>query len=147
MAKDLINKMPMKPDPAVWDPLLGACRIHTNIDLGEPMAEHLFELDPKNFSTYVLLSNIYATTDRWDDIEKVRKMMKNRELKKKPGYSWIEVNKQVYALALEEKPIPHIEEIYAELDRLSGMMKEEVYTPDTIFVLNDVEEEQKEHNL
>ena len=93
MAKDLINKMPMKPDPAVWDPLLGACRIHTNIELGEPVEKHLFELDPKNVATYVLLSNIYAATSRWDDIEKVIKIMKNREVKKKPGYSWIEVNK------------------------------------------------------
>ena len=74
----------------------------------------------------------------WDDIEKVRKMMKNREVKKKPGYSWIEVNKQVYALASEEKPIPHIEEIYAELDGFLGMMKEVGYTPDTRFELNDM---------
>ena len=57
------------------------------------MAEHLFELDPKNVATYVLLSNIYAASGRWDDIEKVRKMMKNREVKNKPGCSWIEVNK------------------------------------------------------
>ena len=90
MAKYLINKMPMKPDPAdptVWVSLLGACRIHTNIELGEPMAEHLFELDPKNVATYVLLSNIYIASGRWDDIEKVRKMMKNRAVKKKPGCS------------------------------------------------------------
>ena len=76
MAEDLINKIPMKPDPVVWVSLLGACRIHTNIELGEPKAEHLFELDPKIFATYVLLSNIYAATVRWDDIEKVRKIMK-----------------------------------------------------------------------
>ena len=77
----------MKPDPAVWVSMLGACRIHTNIELGEPVVEHLFKLDPKNVATYVLLSNIYAAFSRWDDNEKVRKMMKNREVKKKPGYS------------------------------------------------------------
>ena len=133
MAEDLINKMPMKPDPTMWVSLLGAYIIHTNIEIGEPVEEHLFELDPKNVATYVLLSNIYAASGRWDDIEKVRKMRKNREVKKKPGCSWIEVNKQVYAFASEEKSIPQIEEIYAELDRLSRMMKEAGYTPDTRF--------------
>ena len=82
MAEDLINKNPMKLDPVVWVSLLGAYRIHTNIELGEPVVEHLFELDPKNVATYVLLSNIYAATSRWDDIEKVRKMLKNREVKR-----------------------------------------------------------------
>ena len=90
---------------------------------------------------------ISTQPSQWDDIEKVRKMMKNRELKKKPGYSWIEVNKHVYAFASEEKSIPQIEEMYAELDRLSGMMKDAWYTPDTRFALNDMEEEKKEHNL
>ena len=47
----------------------------------------------------------------------------------------------------EEKSIPQIEEIYVELDRFSRMIKEAGYTPDTRFALNDVEEEQKEHNL
>ena len=77
----------MKPYPTVWVSLLGACRIHTNIEIGEPMEEHLFELDPKNVATYVLLSNIYAASDRWDDIEKVRKMTKNREVERSLGCS------------------------------------------------------------
>ena len=52
MAEYLINKMPMKPDPTVWFSLLGAYRIHTNIELGETVEEHVFELDPKNVATY-----------------------------------------------------------------------------------------------
>eukprot|EP00253_Pinus_taeda_P019299 PITA_19299 len=46
----------------------------------------------------------------------------------------------------EYQSLPQMEEIYGELDRLSGEM-EAGYAPDTRFVLNDVEEEQKEHNL
>ena len=41
MAEDLINKMPMKPDPFVWVSLLGAYKIDTNIELGEPMVEQI----------------------------------------------------------------------------------------------------------
>eukprot|EP01018_Ginkgo_biloba_P001596 Gb_35886 [translate_table: standard] len=96
-AQDFINKMPIKPDASVWGCLLGACRVHNNIELGERVAEHLFELDPQNATPYVLLSNIYASAGRWDDIEMVRKMMKDRRVRKKPGCSWIDVNKQVSA--------------------------------------------------
>eukprot|EP01018_Ginkgo_biloba_P019613 Gb_41545 [translate_table: standard] len=99
-AHDFVNKMPIKADVAIWKSLLAACRIHANIELGEHAAECLLELDPKIPAPYVLLSNIYAAAGRWDDIERVRKMMKDRRVKKNPGCSWIEVNKKVYAFLI-----------------------------------------------
>eukprot|EP01018_Ginkgo_biloba_P013231 Gb_05438 [translate_table: standard] len=60
-AQDFINKMLIKPDVTVWSCLLGVCRMHSNVDLGERVAEKLFELNPKNAAPYVLVSNIYAT--------------------------------------------------------------------------------------
>eukprot|EP01018_Ginkgo_biloba_P019597 Gb_25048 [translate_table: standard] len=146
-AQDFINKMPIKPDADVWVSLLGACRIHADIKLGECVAEWLFELDPRNAAPYVLLSNIYAAAGRWNDIEKVRNMMKDRKVKQKPGCSWIEVNKQVHAFLVGDRSHPQAEEIYKKLERLSGQMKEAGYVPNTRFVLHDVEEEQKEHIL
>eukprot|EP01018_Ginkgo_biloba_P031778 Gb_10324 [translate_table: standard] len=143
-AQDLVNKMTIKPSTAVWGSLLGACRIHANTKLGESVAERLFEMDPENAAPYVLLSNIYAAAGRWDGIDKVRKMMKDRRIKKKPGCSWIEVNKQVYAFVVGDRSHPQMQEIYAQLETLSGQMKEGGYVPDTRFALNDVEEEQKE---
>eukprot|EP01018_Ginkgo_biloba_P034522 Gb_08671 [translate_table: standard] len=142
-----INKMPIKPDFAVWVSLLGACRIHANIEIGEHVAERLFELDPKNAAPYVLLSNIYAAAGRWDGIEKVRKLMKDRGIKKKPGCSWIEINQQVHAFTVGDRSHPQMQEIYAKLERLSRQMKAAGYVPDTRFVLNNVEEEQKEQIL
>eukprot|EP01018_Ginkgo_biloba_P031676 Gb_31111 [translate_table: standard] len=146
-AHDFIDKMPVKPDADVWGSLLGACRIHTNMELGQHVAERLFELDPKNSAPYVLLSNIYAAAGRWHDMEKVRKLMKDRRVKKNPGCSWIEVNKQVYAFFVGDGSNPQMQEIYAELKGLSGRMKTAGYVPDTRFVLNDLEEEQKEQIL
>eukprot|EP01018_Ginkgo_biloba_P031739 Gb_11664 [translate_table: standard] len=146
-AHDFVNKMPFKPDAAVWGSLLGACRIHNNIELGEQVAERLFELDPKIAGPYVLLSNIYAAAGRWDGIERVRKMMKDRGVKKKPGCSWIEVDKQVHAFLVGDRSHPQTEKIYAKLETLAGRMKEAGYATNTRFALNDVEEEQKEHIL
>jgi len=146
-ALDFINDMPIKPDATVWSCLLGACRKHDNIELGELAVEHVFELDSKHAGPYVLLSNIYAAAGRWDDIEKVRKLMKDGGLKKTPQYTWIEINKQVHAFLVGDRSHPQMQEIYMELERLSLEMKIAGYVANTRFVLNDVKEEEKEQIL
>jgi pentatricopeptide repeat protein len=143
-AHDFINKMPIKPDAMVLGCLLGACRMHNNIELAEHVTEQLFELEPKNSAPYVLLSNIYAAAGRWTDMEKVQKMMKDRGVKKTPGCSWIEVNKQVHTFLVGDRSHPQMQNIYKELERLSREMKAGGYAPFTRLMLNDVEEEQNE---
>eukprot|EP01018_Ginkgo_biloba_P039144 Gb_08834 [translate_table: standard] len=96
-AHDFIKKMPLEPNAVVWGTLLGACRIHSNIELGEHVAERLFELEPENAACYILLSNIYAEAGRWDDVAKLRNTMKVRGLKKTPGCSWIVLGNRVHA--------------------------------------------------
>ena len=60
---------------------------HTNLELGECVEEKNFELDLKIHAPYVLLSNIYVTTSKWRDIEKVWTMMKYRGIKMTHGCS------------------------------------------------------------
>eukprot|EP01018_Ginkgo_biloba_P019175 Gb_04167 [translate_table: standard] len=146
-AQNFIQKMPLEPDARVWGALLGACRIHCNFVLGEHVAERLFELEPENAGCYVLLSNIYAEAGRWDDVAKVRTMMKDRGLKKTPGCSLIEINNRVHAFHVGDRSYLQCEEIYAMLETLAEQMKEAGYVPNTNFVLHDVEEEVKEHML
>jgi len=102
-ARDLIDKMPIKPDAAVWVSLLGACRVHTNLELGEHVAKLLFLSDFESSAPYVLLSNLYAAAGRWDDIEKVRKMMTARKVKKNPGCSWVGINSKVHTFPMEDR--------------------------------------------
>ncbi|KAF5192316.1 Pentatricopeptide repeat-containing protein [Thalictrum thalictroides] len=91
-AYDFIKKMPVRPDAGVWGALLGACRIHGNLDLAELVAEHLCELDPQTVTYYVLMSNMYAEAGRWEDVAKLRKLMEQKELKKISGQSLVEIN-------------------------------------------------------
>eukprot|EP01018_Ginkgo_biloba_P037044 Gb_11000 [translate_table: standard] len=137
-AQDFIKVMPLEPDACVWGALLGACKIHCNIELGERAAETLFRLEPENAGNYVVLSNIYAAAGRWADVAKVRNMMKGRGLKKSPGCSWIEVKNTVHAFLVGDRWHPQTEKIYATLESLAGQMKEAGYEPDTNFVLHDV---------
>eukprot|EP01018_Ginkgo_biloba_P002617 Gb_35466 [translate_table: standard] len=146
-AQDFVNKMPIEPDATVWGCLLAACRIHNNVELGESVAEHLFNLNPKNAAPYVLLSNIYAVAGRWDDIENLRKIMKHKKVRKVPGCSWIEIDKQVHAFLVGDSSHPQMQKIYGKLETLYRQMKTAGYVPNTRFVMNDVEEEQKEQIL
>lgn len=142
-AEDLINSIPYEPDAILWKALLGACRVHGNLDIGRRAAEHLFDLEPQNAAAYVLLSNIYAAAGKWDDVAKVRRMMKDREVKKNPGCSWIEIKNVAHKFIVGDRSHPQSERIYAMLDHLSKRMKEAGYMPDTKSVLLDVEEQRK----
>ncbi|XP_030548562.1 putative pentatricopeptide repeat-containing protein At5g37570 [Rhodamnia argentea] len=88
-AYELLNTMPMEPNASAWGALLGASKLHGDLELGEVVAWRLFELEPQNGGNYVLLSNIYAAADRWVDVSLLRNQMKERGVRKVPGCSWI----------------------------------------------------------
>ncbi|KAL5819529.1 hypothetical protein ACOSQ4_023371 [Xanthoceras sorbifolium] len=146
-AEGIISKMPMKPDKFLWASLLGGCRIHGNLELAKQAAEALFEIEPENPATYITMANIYAIAGMWSDVAKIRKIMNDRGVVKKPGLSWIEVKREVHMFMVGDTSHPQSKEIQEFLVELSKRMKEEGYVPDTNFVLHDVEEEQKEQNL
>ncbi|XP_057872239.1 putative pentatricopeptide repeat-containing protein At3g23330 [Cryptomeria japonica] len=102
-AYEFIKSMPIEPDAGVWGTLLGACRVHCNTDLGKEVAEYIFELEPRNAGYYVLLSNIYAAIGNWDNVSKLKLMVKDREMKKNRALSWIEVKNSVHAFLAEDR--------------------------------------------
>jgi len=146
-AVSFINNMPFEPDAIVWGALLNACRIYDNMELGEHAAERLSRLQPQNPASYVLLSNIYSASGRWDDAANMIKMMQDMGVKKNPGCSWIEVKNKLYTFLVADRSHPESEKIYAMLRRLELQMKQAGYVPDTNFVLHDVEDESKKHIL
>ncbi|XP_068314849.1 pentatricopeptide repeat-containing protein At2g39620-like [Pyrus communis] len=54
-ALNLINTMPMEPDAGVWGALLGACRVHSNAELGEIALSHLVKLEPRNAANFIVI--------------------------------------------------------------------------------------------
>ncbi|KAK9168959.1 hypothetical protein Syun_001099 [Stephania yunnanensis] len=142
-----ILKMQCQPDITIWRILLGACRVHRNLDLAIFVGKKILELEPEDEGTYILLSNIYANSQRWEDVAAVRKIMDGRGLKKEPGCSWIEFNKKVHAFMIGDKSHPEIDEIIMKMNLLMRRLMEVGYVPDTNFVLHDLEGEQKEDAL
>ncbi|GFP78930.1 putative pentatricopeptide repeat-containing protein at3g01580 [Phtheirospermum japonicum] len=73
----------------VWGALLNSCRIYGNMEIGEIAAKKLFELNKGNAGHYILLANMYADEEKWDDVAKVRRLVRERKLKKVSGQSVI----------------------------------------------------------
>ncbi|KAM7463697.1 hypothetical protein LguiA_031818 [Lonicera macranthoides] len=142
-----INSMPFAADALVWRTLLGACRVHGNTELGKYAAEMILELDPSDPAAYVLLSNLYASTSQWENVVEIRKMMKERNLVKEAGCSWIEAENRVHKFHVGDTSHPKSPKIYEELDQLVYKIKEMGYVPNMDFVLHDVDLEQKEKYL
>ncbi|KAJ0083609.1 hypothetical protein Patl1_30112 [Pistacia atlantica] len=62
--------------------VLGGCRVHNDIVIGERIARKLIRLQPEKAGYYVLLSNMYAAAGRFDEAEKVRILLKERNVSK-----------------------------------------------------------------
>ncbi|KAI7725837.1 hypothetical protein M8C21_005392 [Ambrosia artemisiifolia] len=142
-AMEIINQMPMEPGPVVWVALLGSCRVHTNVELGEYASNKLLELGCENDGTYTLLSNIYANAKRWKDVARVRFLMKDTGIKKRPGCSWVQGKTGTATFYVGDKTHPLSEEIYNLLGDLMYQIKALGYVPDTNFALHDVDDEEK----
>lgn len=88
-AEAFVNNMPIEPGPSVYKSLLNACQLHGNKGLAVISAKKLVELCPNDPATYVLLANVLALEGNWNSAEGQRKLMLDRRLSKKPGYSWL----------------------------------------------------------
>ncbi|KAK1436613.1 hypothetical protein QVD17_02395 [Tagetes erecta] len=141
---EFIENMPFQPNAAIWGSLLGACRIHLNLEMAEIAAKFLFELEPESSGNYILLANIYSTLGRWEDAARIRRLMKERGVTKSPGCSWIEVGRKVYSFVVGDTSHPFMDQISAKMEGLYLKIKEKGYVPDTKFVLQDMEEAEKE---
>ncbi|KAF6158193.1 hypothetical protein GIB67_014987 [Kingdonia uniflora] len=94
-AYEFIKRMPIKLDDCVWGALLCACRVHQNLKFDELVAELVFLLDPQNTTYYILMWNMYTDASRWEDVERLKKLMNEKELKKIPGHSFVEIDKSI----------------------------------------------------
>lgn len=127
-ADGLIRSMPMKPDKFVWGALLGGCQMHANVDLGERVAIYLIELEPLNHAFYVNLCDVYAKSGRFEDVKRIRTLMKERGIKKEvPGCSMIEIDGLVHEFSVRGSPNVGMDKIVRVLKDLNDDMKIERY--------------------
>ncbi|KAL9242208.1 hypothetical protein vseg_016229 [Gypsophila vaccaria] len=143
-AYEFIESMTVQPDASVWGALLAACRTHRNIELAKVASDQLCAIETGDVGYYVLMSNIYANAGQWDGVKEMRSLAMGRGLKKTPGWSSIELNNKVDVFYTGNKSHPSNDRIYRELHILTEEVKRLGYAPERSFVLQDVEDDEKE---
>ncbi|KAL7259264.1 hypothetical protein ACSBR1_005200 [Camellia fascicularis] len=145
-ACDFIQNMPIEPAINVFGAMLGACKIHKNVDFGEKAANKLFELDPDEGGYHVLLANIYAKASMWDKVAKVRVDMERKGLQKTPGCSLVDLRNEVHTFYSGSTRHPQSEKIYSYLETLIDDIKAAGYVPDSNSI-HDVDKDVHEQLL
>ncbi|PRQ60396.1 putative pentatricopeptide [Rosa chinensis] len=102
-AEILIRSMAMEPDGAIWAGKVGKL---------------LIQLEPQHSGRYVLLANMYAKMENWEDVLRLRKMMKDREVVSISAWSFIEIDGVVHKFLANDKSHSHSRSIYQTLSQL-----------------------------
>lgn len=146
-AFNVIQSMPIEPDVIAWGSLLSACKVHKNVDLAKVAADKLLLIEPDNSGAYSALANLYSACGRWADAAEVRKLMKDRGVKKGQGFSWVEIQNKVHVFGVDDGVHPQRDGIYKMMEKIWKEIKKIGFIPDTESVLHDVAEEVKEKML
>ncbi|XP_020967224.1 pentatricopeptide repeat-containing protein At5g06540 [Arachis ipaensis] len=88
-AEELVKGMPWKPDIVILGALLAACKNNGNTKVAKRVVKEILALEPHNHGVHVAMSNIYAEAGQWNEVLRLRKVMKEERLKKTPGWSLV----------------------------------------------------------
>ncbi|CAA6653877.1 unnamed protein product [Spirodela intermedia] len=134
-AEELIERMPMAPDK------------HGNLEMGERVSRRLIELEPCHDGAHVLLSNLYASSGRWEEAVEVRARMREKKVTKIPGCSLVEAGGTVHEFFAGDGSHPQMRDIERVLNEVARRMRLEGLQPDTSGVHLDIDSEEKETSL
>jgi pentatricopeptide repeat protein len=146
-ARDLIQSMPFEQTSVIWEALLTGSRVTGDLDLVLHTAHELLKSAPQLDGIYILLSNIYSSEGQYVEAAKVRKLMRDRGVKKEPGCSWIEVANNVHSFLVNDTGHPEIDMVYWLLHMIYAKIRKLGYVPNTKSVLHVMDERAKEHVL
>ncbi|KAI6692700.1 hypothetical protein NL676_020410 [Syzygium grande] len=90
-AYEVIKSMPIKPNFIIGGFFYAASQLFKNSKMEMLASEQIMEMGPRSSGYDVLSSNIFAASNRWSDVEEVRRRMMNSRIKKEAGVSVIEV--------------------------------------------------------
>lgn len=130
-AEALILALPMAPDNVMWGSLLGACKLHGDVEMARRILERLCAIEPHNSSNYVLLANSYTDIGEWGEAVEVREVMEARGIEKSAGRSWVEIGTSTHSFLAGDYLHPRIEVASGVLHRLNLQMRD-VYAHDEV---------------
>lgn len=139
-AIEFIRSMPMKPDVVIWGALLGACRIHGDVKTGQLVMRQLLGAEPYCSGLFVLMSNLFYETQRWEEVGKLRKLMNQGRGRKIEGKSFIEIGGEIHNFHVEDIKHKSSNKIYLLMDQLTGHLMSLASYTNSLGTLLQIEE-------
>ncbi|XP_010527586.1 PREDICTED: putative pentatricopeptide repeat-containing protein At3g18840 [Tarenaya hassleriana] len=118
-ALEFMKGIRVEEDAAILGALLEACKLNKNAELAKEVEEKLLKIEGYDGSRYVQLANIYASAGKWEEMGRIRKQMRGKELKKFVGCSWAYIENRVHTFISSDVSHPEKEDIYSMLDFLT----------------------------
>lgn len=109
----IIKSMPFKANSVIWRSLLGACKIHGDVELAKIGGQELLAMESDHGARYVMLSNMLADIDQHEEATRVRKAIDGVGIQKPPGWSYVELNGTIHKFLVSNRS--HLEDKSTEL--------------------------------
>jgi pentatricopeptide repeat protein len=88
-AYEFISTMPFEPNLEILGALLSACSINNELEIGELVLNKIESVCSYKGGAGVLLSNIYANQNLWQEVDTIRRKIRTAIARKPPGQSLI----------------------------------------------------------
>ncbi|KAK4263940.1 hypothetical protein QN277_029290 [Acacia crassicarpa] len=122
-AEKIIETMPYNANGIILSSFLFACGYYKDVARAERVLKESVKVDQMSGGDHVMLRNMYATEQRWSDMEDVRYMMKSGGSYKEVGCSVIGVDSTFAEFVAGDCLHPHQEIIHLTLGQLWKHMK------------------------
>lgn len=124
-AMDIVTTMPYELNGFMCALILNFYGVLGDVHLIERVAERLMKLEPLSCLPYIVLGKAYEVRGRWESIARVKKLMKDRNIRKVIGCSWIGVKSGLFVFKENEVVHPGGEDVYSTMRLLMQNIEEE----------------------
>eukprot|EP01119_Soliformovum_irregulare_P015176 TRINITY_DN4230_c0_g2_i2.p1 TRINITY_DN4230_c0_g2~~TRINITY_DN4230_c0_g2_i2.p1 ORF type:complete len:781 (-),score=158.03 TRINITY_DN4230_c0_g2_i2:28-2370(-) len=131
------------PDRITWMTILSGCKFADDTERAPRIAEKALQFN-EDASTYVLLSNIFASVRDYNMVTSIRGDMKRKGIKKIPGRVKVEVDGQITEFVVNDQTHPQGPQIRALLHELFAKMYAQGFAHDHDAVLREFESADEE---